>query len=319
MPTAVDSGVVDDIINTVMQQVLRAISDKASVPSSSSNFAGTLHSFQASAIPINALFANWIIDTGASDHMTSNIDLLHDICYLSKPLMVGLPDGRIKLVYQTGTVFLTPDITLKNVLLVPDFKQNLLSVGRLIDNTNLCVIFYPHMCLFQDLSSKVTLGTGHKIGDLYKFQGIQHTNLRSKVATAVYNALGLRSDASFCSISSTYSCAKGLDFALLHARLGHTSVEKLRHLSAIKMSPTHDFSCETCILAKHRKLPFYKSASYALHCFELFHMDIWGPYKIPTYTGARFFLTILDDHSRTTWTFLFQTKSQVPKLIQNFL
>lgn len=35
---------------------------------------------------------DWIIDSGASHHMTGNLSLLTDVCELT-PLPVGLPDG----------------------------------------------------------------------------------------------------------------------------------------------------------------------------------------------------------------------------------
>lgn len=34
--------------------------------------------------------------------------------------------------------------------------------------------------------------------------------------------------------------------------------------------------------------------------FDLLHCDIWGPHKVPTHSGARFFLTIVDDFTRCT-------------------
>ncbi|KAL8160211.1 hypothetical protein V2J09_001748 [Rumex salicifolius] len=44
--------------------------------------------------------------------------------------------------------------------------------------------------------------------------------------------------------------------------------------------------------------------------FELLHMDLWGPYKSPTYSGAHYFVTVVDDFSRATWTHLIQSKDQ---------
>jgi len=41
-------------------------------------------------------------------------------------------------------------------------------------------------------------------------------------------------------------------------------------------------------------------------------MDLWGPYKVANITEAHFFLTLVDDFSRSTWTQLFHSKHQVP-------
>ena len=35
-------------------------------------------------------------------------------------------------------------------------------------------------------------------------------------------------------------------------------------------------------------------------------VDIWGPFHIASVNGHRFFLTIVDDHSRFTWFFFYE-------------
>lgn len=79
-----------------------------------------------------------------------------------------------------------------------------------------------------------------------------------------------------------------------------------------------DFSCEACIFGKHHKLPFHLSTSIAAKPFALVHTDLWGPYKISSMTGATYFLTIMDDNKRTTWTHLLLNKQQVFSIISTF-
>lgn len=47
-------------------------------------------------------------------------------------------------------------------------------------------------------------------------------------------------------------------------------------------------------------------------------MDLWGPYHVKTHNNCSYFLTVVDDMSRTTWTFLLSNKSFVPTLLQQF-
>ena len=47
-------------------------------------------------------------------------------------------------------------------------------------------------------------------------------------------------------------------------------------------------------------------------------MDVWGPYFVPTHDGYKYFLTIVDDATRSTWAFLMKTKSDVRSLIISF-
>ncbi|KAK9166820.1 hypothetical protein Scep_002011 [Stephania cephalantha] len=69
-------------------------------------FEGTLlnHSFSSNAV-INS--ATWIIDTGASNHMCTNLALLQNFFIPSKHTPVYLPDGTVKSVENIGDVPLT--------------------------------------------------------------------------------------------------------------------------------------------------------------------------------------------------------------------
>lgn len=107
--------------------------------------------------------------------------------------------------------------------------------------------------------------------------------------------------------NSTIPLKNKVDIDILHARLAHASSSKLKHLFS-QFSCTDVQSCETCILAKQHKLPFERSDSIAIDVFDLVHIDLWGPYHTPSISGATYFLTVLDDHSRTTWLFLLENK-----------
>ena len=48
-------------------------------------------------------------------------------------------------------------------------------------------------------------------------------------------------------------------------------------------------------------------------------MDMWGSYHTKTYTGHRFFLAIVDDFTRSTWTHLMVTKDEAFGLIKAFV
>ena len=71
-------------------------------------------------------------------------------------------------------------------------------------------------------------------------------------------------------------------------------------------------------LHKFHRQPFSVSKSMASMAFELVYMDLWGPYRVSDLTGASYFLTVVDDHTRCTWVYLLQNKVQVPTHVQNF-
>lgn len=87
------------------------------------NFAGKFSFANASSynVGIRGLFSkhSWIVDTGASDHMTPHLDLLVDRKILVKPIKIGLPDGSVKEVTQVGDLLVCPSVILKEVLYVP--------------------------------------------------------------------------------------------------------------------------------------------------------------------------------------------------------
>jgi len=74
--------------------------------------------------------------------------------------------------------------------------------------------------------------------------------------------------------------------------------------------------CDTCHFAKQMRLPFPDSITVSSQCFDLLHMDIWGPYAHPSLLGHKYFLTIVDDKSRYTWIIFLKLKSEVANHIK---
>ncbi|XP_070034212.1 uncharacterized protein [Nicotiana tomentosiformis] len=67
------------------------------------------------------------------------------------------------------------------------------------------------------------------------------------------------------------------------------------------------------------RLTFPSSSIKITTCFNLIHVDVWGPYKTATFDGNRYFLTDVDDFSRMIWIFLLRLKSDVCVVLQQFL
>jgi len=80
----------------------------------------------------------WIIDLGASDHMTSSFSSFHNTQLLNQPCPISLPNGDIVSITHTGIL----RISLPNVLYVPSFKFNLLSINKLTSTLNYVAIFF---------------------------------------------------------------------------------------------------------------------------------------------------------------------------------
>lgn len=83
-----------------------------------------------------------ILDSGASEHMTYDSSLLFNIALLPITLYVKLSNSHKLKVTHKGSVTILLDLTLHNVLFVPDFKFSLLSVHKFTTQLNCLLIFY---------------------------------------------------------------------------------------------------------------------------------------------------------------------------------
>ena len=83
-----------------------------------------------------------IINSGASDHMTCDLSLLSEFEETKNKPKINLPNGKTNVITHTGIVRLENNLKLQNVLCVPEFKHNLLSVNKLVQQERCRVIFY---------------------------------------------------------------------------------------------------------------------------------------------------------------------------------
>ncbi|XP_019267218.1 PREDICTED: uncharacterized protein LOC109244564 [Nicotiana attenuata] len=109
----------------------------------------------------------WILDTGATNHMTPHKHLIFNVQPLIKPFLVTLPNGYKAKVISTGSLHLTNDIILLNVLLVPSFQFNLIYVHQLISQLDCSALFTKLFCSLQGPSLKRPLEIGKAVGWLY--------------------------------------------------------------------------------------------------------------------------------------------------------
>uniref|UniRef100_A0A251S5C6 Putative ribonuclease H-like domain-containing protein n=1 Tax=Helianthus annuus TaxID=4232 RepID=A0A251S5C6_HELAN len=104
-----------------------------------------------------------------------------------------------------------------------------------------------------------------------------------------------------------------------HKRLGHTSNDKLSCFDFVENASFKTMDCDSCAKAKHTRLPFPVSSIKSKECFELLHCDIWGRYRTPSFSsGANYFLTIVDDYSRSVWVFLLKHKYEAGDRLMYF-
>ena len=69
----------------------------------------------------------WVIDTGATEHIMHSVHLLSE--FIAVSCVVKLPNGETAMVTHIGSITLSSNLILHNVLCVPSFSFNLLSVS----------------------------------------------------------------------------------------------------------------------------------------------------------------------------------------------
>ncbi|KAL1219887.1 Retrovirus-related Pol polyprotein from transposon TNT 1-94 [Cardamine amara subsp. amara] len=238
------------------------------------------------------LHLDWVLDSGASNHMTGYEDLL---CYSKYilPCTIGLPNGEKIIARKKGTVVFDEDFELKNVLFVPDLKCNLISVSQLIADSDLVMQIANKGCVIHDRIRRNLTGAGELKDVIYFFRRITS-----------FNAFRINKD--------------GAE-EVWHQRLGHPSNSNFDLLPCVG-SRSKDFStCDTCLRAKQCRESFISSDNKSNDIFDIIHCDLWGPYRTPILCNSYYFLTIVDDHSKGVWVYLLHDKTQVGKMLREFM
>ncbi|GKB04819.1 ribonuclease H-like domain-containing protein, partial [Tanacetum coccineum] len=225
--------------------------------------------------------------------MTDNvIDIFH------LKIKVGHPNGTEAYISKIGNLILSNGLTLYDVMVIPKYCVTLISVHKLIKENKVIVAFDKNRCYFlnQDLNLKNVLRIGEQCEGLY-----------------YYNDKGIKSNTSifrFQCMLSQHDC---------HCSLGHPEDPVLNVLKDSLNIDKKDntICCEICQRAKQTKEHFslidHKSKSLG----DLVHLDLWGPYKVTSSKGFRFFLIVVDDYTRAVWVYLIKSKDEDSEVGKN--
>ncbi|RVW59877.1 Retrovirus-related Pol polyprotein from transposon TNT 1-94 [Vitis vinifera] len=101
----------------------------------------------------------WIIDSGATDHMTFDSRQVSPLRPSSQKI-VSTANGNTTPVIGEGSLTLTDTLNLDSVLVVPSLNYNLLSVSQITATLSCIVIFWPEFCVIKDIQTRQTIGCG---------------------------------------------------------------------------------------------------------------------------------------------------------------
>ena len=222
-------------------------------------------------------FANsWVIDSGATNHMNHSPNIFSTYFPYSSSRKIATANGSLTTIAGIGDVKISPSLMLKNV-------------KKLTQDLHCNVDFYHSHCVFQDEDS------GRMIGHAREWDGLYYLKAPSQL-----NITKGKSSHSF--VSEVFSFNKEKVW-LHHRRLGHSSFRVIKILfpSLFKGLNVKHFHCEVCELAKHKRVSFPPVSNKISYIpFYLIHSDIWGPSPIPNITGAKWFVSFINDCTRVT-------------------
>ena len=119
---------------------------------------------------------SWIVDSGASYHMTEDSSILTDFQPCSSHSGVRIADGTISPVASIDSIHITEDLHLSSVLYVPKLNYNLLSISQITRDLNCLTKFHFNACAFQAVDSGKVVGSADMHGGLYL---LKQKNLQS--------------------------------------------------------------------------------------------------------------------------------------------
>ena len=245
----------------------------------------------------------WVIESGASSHMTKEKHVMVNFQEFDKPENVALGDGRVVKALGSGSVRMnmlfeateSKKAVLYDVLYVPKLTCNLFSVRAAVAKGN-AVEFGPRKCCIWDENGKLR-GMGSLADKLYQLDC-------QVVPTA---------DTGYASVASS----QGSD--LWHQRLGHVHEPRLKKcvesesVQGIDIKKMTELSfCEGCLAGKMCRKPFPAVGEIrSTRRLQLVHSDVCGPMHTPSIGGAKYFVTFIDDYTRCCAVYFMKHKSEV--------
>ena len=235
--------------------------------------------------------SEWIIDSGASIHMTHNRSLFKDI--VPKGGFICVANGEKANIEGVGLVILkfkTPTgaftLELKNVLLVPSLSINLISCNEL-NRDNIFVLFKNHKCFLSFQHNWLEVSHGQN-GNFVLNEVLEKANV----------------------------CVHDW-----HNRMAHRNLSDILSLKRLGLDISKcncSDQCQACEMAKMPRASFERSKKPS-NPLDLIVADLVGPFPVRSLTGSHYYLAMTDIGSDYTEVYFLKQKSEASKYITEFL
>ena len=247
----------------------------------------------------------WIMDSGATSHMTPHAHFFSEMRMPTTPKMVMTGSRELMQVTGIGTIRATSNkgvkLALQNVLLVPKLAASLLSLAKMLhlgvssEAKGKSMKIYKGSETFLTFELKENLfQTCLQITEKVNAQLDQSFNVQNKKVIDEHATLNW------------------------HKRLGHMSQAYMKHLLkhelalGFPLSNVSDFTCDDCHRGKIIQQPYSKDVEKlpVTEKLGLVHIDICGPFPTSRH-GYKYFAAITDDATRYRWLLLLRKKEEM--------
>ncbi|XXG85845.1 hypothetical protein AAC387_Pa11g0861 [Persea americana] len=240
----------------------------------------------------------WWVETGATRHVCCNKEMFSTY-QASNGEQLFMGNFATSKVESQGQVVLKmtsgKELTLNNVLHVPDIRKNLLS-GSLLSKKGSKLVFESDK--FVLTKSEMYVGKGYMSDGLFKMN----------VMTIVHNK----------NKSSAYMLESS---NVWHGRLGHVNYDALRRLVNMECLPKWSFDsnikCETFVETRLTRTSF-PSIERTSEPLQLIHSDICDLKFVQTKGSKKYFLTFIDDCRRYCYVYLLRSKDEALEMFKNY-
>ncbi|QRW07704.1 Copia-like polyprotein/retrotransposon [Ceratobasidium sp. AG-Ba] len=275
---------------------------------------------------------NWLLDSGASRHMTPQREWFSTYRNLVPPIPIRVGDGSKIDAIGIGRIHVTmrnrkgrnTNSFIDAALHVPDLNASLMSVTQLT-NKNTNVLFQKGIgaVMISQNGQGDEIGWAKQSGQLYIVQAkVIRTDPTAHTAIVESDSQNDESDLHAQEfVAYTATTVARADLPTCHRRSGHLNYEYVLDMvrkSAVEgmdivgsRSPPES-KCAPCLQGKQTRAPFPLSESRTSEVLELLHSDLHGPLPVQALGGIRYFAVTIDDKSRKIFVHLLRNKSDYP-------
>jgi hypothetical protein len=247
--------------------------------------------------------SEWILDSGASQHLSGTKSYLSDIQPTSKSIRVVIADGTELKATHVGNLKVKGLGTVFGVYYTPGLETNMLSIAKLSENG--CNIqFNGSNCIITKDDMKFTCDRNNGMYRVYAYSATVSDKTRNEEK----------------------SKATELSLNKVHEIMGHVHTGILKEmikngqLKIWKVDPKEVTDpCSICLKGKlvRNNIPT-ESTSNTTQVGMLIHSDVWGPAQKETHQGYLYYVIFIDDYSRYCVLFLLKKKSEVFAAFKTF-